>query len=114
MNKVSEMSLYPKFKCLSCKEKLWIVRSEKTQWKEILQTMDGRKHLKTRCNLTKMSIHKVKFRCTNCKYLWVEDAPVDSMEQTCSECGCNILTLSLYNDTIANIDDDILEDEDCL
>lgn len=44
MNKISEMSLYPKFECISCSEKLWIVRGR-------LETRDGRKHLKTRCNL---------------------------------------------------------------
>lgn len=52
-----------------------------------------------------MSIYKVKFRCTKCSNLWVEDAPVDTMDQTCPECGGDILTLSLYNDSIANIDD---------
>ena len=48
---VAELSLYPKYKCPECGEKLYTVKSEKTKWREILETKDGRKHIATRCNL---------------------------------------------------------------
>lgn len=57
-----------------------------------------------------MSIYKVKFRCTNCKYLWVEDAPLDTMDTACPECKCDKFTCSIYNDSIANIDDEMGEE----
>lgn len=60
-----------------------------------------------------MSIYKVKFRCTNCKCLWVEDAPENpSEDKTCPDCSCPSLKLSLYNDNIANIDDDFKFDKE--
>jgi hypothetical protein len=47
----AELSLYPKYLCPKCGLKLWAIKSEKTKWREILETQDGRKHLKRRCNL---------------------------------------------------------------
>lgn len=65
-----------------------------------------------------MSVHKVKFRCVNpeCNHLWIENVDrydtlpfIRGSVGTCKACGGDELKLSLYNDSIANIDD-VMED----
>lgn len=45
-------SIYPKAKCRACGADLWIERSPRTGGAEWYVTKDGRRHYKTRCNLT--------------------------------------------------------------
>jgi len=47
----TECSLYPKYECLVCGEKLWTMRAEVTSGDEWCFTLDGRRHYKNRCNM---------------------------------------------------------------
>lgn len=49
---VGEYSSIPRHECPRCGEPLWTERSERTGWQEWLFTRDGRRHFKTRCNLS--------------------------------------------------------------
>ncbi len=53
LTKISSGSIYPKFTCSICKEALWTERSERTNWNEWLVTENGKRHYKTKCNLSK-------------------------------------------------------------
>ena len=50
-----EYSIYPKYKCGHCGEKLWTMKGPKTNYQEWLRTKDGRRHFKNRCNLREAS-----------------------------------------------------------
>ena len=47
----TECSIYPKYECPVCGEKLWTMRTAVTGGKEWCFTLDGRRHYKSRCNL---------------------------------------------------------------
>lgn len=54
-----------------------------------------------------MSIYKIKVRCIECKHLWTEDAEVDVDTLKCPLCNkVGGLKLAIFNDSIANIDDE--------
>lgn len=68
-----------------------------------------------------MSIYKMKFRCVECNHLWIENVDrydtlpfIKGSVGKCKACGGDELKLSLYSDSIVNIDDDIKFDDDVI
>lgn len=49
----AELSIYPKYECPLCHSKLWVERSERTNWQEWLFAEGWRRHYKNRCNFQK-------------------------------------------------------------
>ena len=53
LHKVCEGSIYPKYICSICGEKLWTMTSKTTHWQEWLYTKDNKRHYKNKCNFRK-------------------------------------------------------------
>jgi len=46
-----EASIYPKYVCKICGNKLYTRKSPKTNWQEWFYTTNGQRHFKNRCNI---------------------------------------------------------------
>ena len=59
-----------------------------------------------------MSIYKIILKCTDCRHSWIVDnidikvKEEDEEIEKCPECNSIALKYSIFNDSIANIDDE--------
>ena len=52
MNKIASYSIYPKFTCKRCGQKLWT--NQNNNGYILLVTRDGKRHYKNKCNLEEL------------------------------------------------------------